>query len=68
MSSLGGAEIRGQGGRRVAPKPIFGSKKPSPWDKGGFLELVRRLGTDDVCRLEALGALEQIKLHGLTFI
>ena len=27
-----------------------------------------RLSSDDVCRLEALGALQQIKLHGLTFI
>jgi hypothetical protein len=26
------------------------------------------LGSDDVCRLKALGALKQIELHGLTFI
>jgi hypothetical protein len=44
------------------------NKKPSPWGRGGFLELVRRLGSDDVCRLKTFGAFEQIKLHGLTFI
>ena len=27
-----------------------------------------RLSADDVCRLEALGALQQIKLHGLTLV
>lgn len=30
--------------------------------------MVRRLGADDVCRLEAFGAFEQVKLHGLTFV
>jgi len=30
--------------------------------------MVRRLCADDVCRLKALGALEQVKLHGLTLV
>jgi len=30
--------------------------------------MVRRLCADDVCRLEALGALQQVKLHGLTLV
>src|ERR1700681_852619 len=29
---------------------------------------IRSLCADDVCRLEAFGALQQIKLHGLTFV
>ena len=30
--------------------------------------MVRGLGPDDVRRLKAFGALEQIELHGLTFV
>jgi hypothetical protein len=30
--------------------------------------MVRRLCADDVCRLEAFGALQQVKLHGLTLV
>ena len=30
--------------------------------------MLLRLSPDDVCRLKAFGALQQIKLHGLTFI
>ena len=32
------------------------------------MELVRRLCADDVGRLEAFGAFEQVKLHGLTLV
>jgi len=32
------------------------------------MELVRRLCADDVGRLEAFGAFEQVKLHGFTLV
>src|SRR5215472_644 len=43
------------------------TKKPSRWEREGS-QMVRRLCADDVCRLKALGALEQVKLHGLALI
>src|ERR1700691_3738407 len=44
------------------------NKKPSRWDREGF-GMVRRLRcADDVCRLEAFGAFQQVKLHGLTLV
>src|ERR1700688_4390232 len=44
-----------------------GNKQPSRWGTGGFRN-VSQLCADDICRLEALGALQQIKLHGLTLV
>src|ERR1700683_4987436 len=44
------------------------NKKPSRWDREGS-GMVRRLRcADDVCRLEAFGAFQQVKLHGLTLV
>jgi len=42
----------------------FCSLTPQPY----FAILLRSLGADNVCRLEAFGALQQVKLHGLTLI
>src|ERR1700678_4305474 len=44
-------------------------KKTLPLGARGLLNgLFSRLGAQDVCRLKAFGALEQIKLHGLSFV
>jgi hypothetical protein len=44
-------------------------EKTLPLGPGGFLNgLFSRLGAQNVCRLEAFGALEQIKLHGLSLV
>jgi len=42
--------------------------KNLPLGDGRGSEIIRNLSADDVCRLEAFGAFQQIKLHGLTFI
>src|ERR1700741_2389296 len=53
---------------RLVPSSQFPpSKKPSCGGRR-VLKTVLRLSPDDVCRLKAFGALQQIKLHGLTFI
>src|ERR1700677_5137858 len=44
-------------------------KKTLPLGARGLLNgLFSRLGAQDVCRLKAFGALELIKLHGLSFV
>src|ERR1700675_3102041 len=45
---------------RPAKNPPAGGRR--------VLKMLLRLSPDDVCRLKAFGALQQIKLHGLTFI
>ncbi len=50
----------------LSPARFQAAKNP-PLGQGGFPELVL-LCPDDVGRLKALGALEQIELHGLTFV
>src|SRR5579864_8737547 len=42
-------------------------KNPPAGFREGF-QLVRWLGANYVCRLKALGALEQVKLHGFTLV
>ena len=44
------------------------NKKPSRWENGRVSQIVSSLSANDVCRLEAFGALQQIKLHGLSFV
>src|SRR5215831_288390 len=48
-------------------RDVASNKKPSRWDREGS-QMVRRLCADDVGRLKALGALEQVKLHGLALV
>ena len=46
----------------------FAQQKALPLGDGRVTETVRVLGADDVRRLKSFGALQQIKLHGLTFV
>ena len=46
----------------------FTQQKALPLGDGRVTKFVRGLGADDVRRLESFGALQQIKLHGFTFV
>jgi len=50
--------------RAISSRPI----KNPPAGIGRVLEWFAGLCADDVCRLEAFGALQQVKLHGLTLV
>ena len=43
-------------------------KKPSRREREGCQIATSALGADDVARLKALGAFQQIELHGLTLV
>src|SRR5208282_5099836 len=62
---------RGLDSVRACSEFLPSKRKTLPLGSGGFWEgsgMVRGLGADDVGRLEAFGALEQIKLHGFTLV
>src|SRR5579863_10091179 len=44
------------------------NEKPSRAQDGRVSDKLRVLSADNVCRLEAFGALQQVKLHGLALV
>jgi len=53
---------------RSIPERYLARQKTLPLGPGGLSNGSQILCADYVCRLKALGALEQVKLHGLAFI